>query len=80
METFVDEEADLIVHPVHHVQPVQLPMRGCFWILESVMIPRGSIPENPHHSNRMSARITVAYSGGGREAKVMLLWSEGNTH
>ena len=22
----VDEEADLIVHPVHHIQPVQLPM------------------------------------------------------
>ena len=28
METFVDEEVDLIVHPVHHVQPVQLPMHG----------------------------------------------------
>ena len=26
MEAFVDEEADLIVHPVHHIQPVQLPM------------------------------------------------------
>ena len=25
METFVDEEADFIVHPVDHVQPVQLP-------------------------------------------------------
>ena len=27
METFVDDEADLIiVHPVHHIQSVQLPM------------------------------------------------------
>ena len=25
---FVDEEADIIVHPVHHVQPVQLLMHG----------------------------------------------------
>ena len=40
METFVDEEADLIVHPVHHVQPVQLRVRGCFRKLESMMIPR----------------------------------------
>ena len=28
MDKFVDDEADLIVPPVHHVQPVQLPMHG----------------------------------------------------
>ena len=28
METFVDKKADVIVHPVHHIQPVQLPMHG----------------------------------------------------
>ena len=26
METFVDKDADLVVHPVLHIQLVQLPM------------------------------------------------------
>ena len=71
METFVDEEADLIVHPVHHIQPVQLPMHD---LIPTQMIgtvvavpawrPRGELPvvcQSDNVDRKREARCSSRY-------------------